>query len=77
MKFEIILEKVKDGHKRLASAAGGEASGSKVKNYMEKLEKEGKIKEIEAQAKKKGLSGDKLEKYKWAVVHKMLKGHFD
>ena len=77
MKFDQILEKVKDGHKRLASAVGSDASGTKVKNYMDKLEKEGKIKEIVAQGKKKGLSGEKLEKYKWGVIHKMLKGHFD
>lgn len=72
-----ITEKVKDGHKRLASAAGGSATPKKVDNYMDKLEKEGDVDDIKKQIKKKGLTGKAAERYKWAVLHKRMKGHFN
>lgn len=78
MKFQHVLnEKTKPGHKRLASAAGGSATASKVDNYLDKLDKEGVVDDIKRQAKKKGLTGDRAEAYKWAVLHKRMKGHFD
>lgn len=67
-------EEVKAGYKRLAKADGG--TPTKVKNYLHKLDKEGDTDEIEKSAKKKGLSGKDAEAYKWAVLHKRMKGHF-
>jgi hypothetical protein len=78
MKFKQALnEKVKDGHKRLASATGGSATPLKIDNYLTKIDKEGKVKKIEKQIKKKGLKGKSADAYKWSVLHKMMKGHFD
>jgi hypothetical protein len=74
--IEALEEKVKDGHKRLASAAGGSATPKKVDNYLDKLDKEGDVDDLEKQAKKKGLSGKKAKAYKWAVLHRRMKGHF-
>ncbi len=78
MKFEKVLnEKVKPGHERLAVAAGGSATGGKVEKYLHKLDNEGVTSKLKKSAKKKGLTGKDAEAYKWAVLHKMMKGHFD
>ena len=77
MKFNDILEKVQSGHRRLASAAGGSATPVKVDNYLDKLDKDGSMGDIEKQIKKKGLSGERAAAYKWAVLHKRMKGHFN
>jgi hypothetical protein len=78
MNFKDALnEKIKAGHKRLASATGGNSTPSKIKNYLTKLDKKGKIKNIEKKIKEKGLTGKEAKAYKWAVLHKMMKGHFE
>lgn len=78
MKFNKALnEEVKPGHKRLAVAASGDATGGKVKSYLHKLDSEGVTSKLKKGAKKKGLTGEKAEAYKWAVLHKMMKGHFN
>lgn len=74
--LEALNEKVKDGHRRLSKAAGGSATPTKVDNYLDKLDKEGDTAEIMKSAKKKGLTGEKAEAYKWSVLHKRMKGHF-
>jgi len=77
MKFITILnEEVKPGHKRLAVATSGNATGTKVKNYLHKLDANGTTKDLKKSAKKKGLNSKDAEAYKWAVLHKMMKGHF-
>ncbi len=77
MKFiEILNELVKPGHKRLASSAGGNATGKKVDDYLSKLDNSGETAKIKKAAKKKGLRGRAAEAYKWAVLHKRMKGHF-
>ena len=81
MKFEqVLLEKVKRaklGHKRLAKAAGGDATPGKVDKYLDKVDKQGTTDKLEKQARKKGLKGKNADAYKWAVLHKMMKGHFN
>lgn len=78
MTFQQVLnEKIKPGYERLASAAGGKATGEKVKTYLQKLDKEGVSDDLEKQAKKKGLKGKRAEAYKWSVLHKRIGGHFN
>lgn len=78
MEFDLALkESVKAGYKRLATATKGSSSPAKVKNYLNKLDKEGEKKKIEKEIKKKGLTGKHAEAYEWAIKHKMLKGHFN
>jgi len=72
-----IAEKVQSGHKRLATATGGSATGKKVDNYLSKLDKDGSIDDIEKQIKKKGLTGERAAAYKWSILHKRMRGHFN
>lgn len=74
---QALNEKVKEGHKRLAKVTGGNSTPSKIDNYLSKLDKEGKVKGIEKQIKKKGLKGKRAEAYKWGTLHKIMKGHFN
>jgi len=68
MKFNKALnEEVKPGHKRLAIAASGSATGTKVKNYLHKLDVFGATKDLKKSAKKNGLKSKDVEAYKWAV----------
>jgi hypothetical protein len=76
MLFDKVLNEA-EGHKCLAIAAGGNATGGKVKTYLHKLDGEGVTSKLKKSAKKKGLTGKKAEAYKWAVLHKMMKGHFN
>ncbi len=76
MTFDDALNE-KLGHERLASAAGGDATEKKVDTYLTKLDRQGFTNQLEKQAKKKGLKGKRAEAYKWAVLHKRMKGHFN
>lgn len=77
MTFDQALNETKKGYKSLATAAGGSATPAKVNKYLDKIDDSGKTNELEKAAKKKGLKGKKADAYKWAVIHKMMKGHFN
>lgn len=62
----------KPGIVRLAHSIGAEPAA--VKKEMDKLEKNGTIKRLEAEAKKKGQN---VEDYKWGTVRTILKRHFN
>ena len=74
MKFKDVLnEKTKPGHKRIAAAH--DTSPESAKNYLKKLDKEENGEWMDNLEKKAKKAKDP-EAYKWSVIHKRMKGHF-